>query len=45
VNYHLGTYHNKADAIAARERAEKEFGFHTNHGVPANDNSPQARAV
>lgn len=37
-NYHLGYFKDKAEAIAARENAERRFGFHLNHGAPANDN-------
>lgn len=36
VNYqtkHLGYFESKDDAIAARKMAEKEFGFHPNHGA------------
>lgn len=29
---HLGSFQVKDDAIAARKRAEKDFGFHANHG-------------
>ena len=38
-NHHLGYFANKDDAIKAREAAERRFGFHQNHGAPANDNS------
>lgn len=38
-HHHLGYYKSKAEAIAAREEAECRFGFHPNHGAPANDNS------
>ena len=31
-NVHLGYFDDKNDAIKARERAEKENKFHTNHG-------------
>lgn len=37
-NYHLGYFAKKSDAIAARTAAEVIFGFHKNHGIPANDN-------
>ena len=37
-NHHLGYFANKADAIAARQAADERFGFHKNHGLPANDN-------
>lgn len=30
---HLGTFVNQSDAIEARKAAEKEFGFHENHGA------------
>ncbi|EEK8036643.1 hypothetical protein G3156_004469 [Salmonella enterica subsp. enterica serovar Montevideo] len=36
VNYqtkHLGYFESKEDAITARKMAEKEFGFHHNHGA------------
>lgn len=36
-NHHLGFFKDKGDAIAAREAAELRFGFHVNHGLPAND--------
>lgn len=29
---HLGSYRNKSGAIAARKAAEREYGFHPNHG-------------
>jgi hypothetical protein len=32
----LGSYKNKDDAIAARKRGEKEYGFHSNHGRNTN---------
>lgn len=44
-NHHLGYFKEKADAIAAREAAEIRFGFHPNHGMPANDNSPKSEAA
>jgi uncharacterized protein YkuJ len=31
---HLGTFVNKDDAIDARRRAERDYGFHDNHGSP-----------
>ncbi|UWQ30244.1 HNH endonuclease [Leisingera sp. M523] len=31
-NRHVGTFERKADAIAARRDAEREHGFHKNHG-------------
>lgn len=32
---HLGYFASKADAVAARIEAEKEHGFHPNHGRPS----------
>lgn len=29
---HLGTFTEKADAVAARKAAERKFGYHPNHG-------------
>lgn len=29
---HLGTFNSYEEAVAARKAAEKEFGFHSNHG-------------
>lgn len=42
--HHLGHFKNKSDAIAAREAAEIKFGFHPNHGAPANDNRERTAA-
>lgn len=44
-NHHLGYFKEKNDAIAAREAAERKFGFHANHGLPANDNAPVVEAA
>jgi hypothetical protein len=33
---HLGSFQEKADAIKARQEANKEYGFHENHGVMQN---------
>ena len=30
----IGQFRNKQDAVMARERAERELGFHPNHGLP-----------
>lgn len=35
---HLGSFKNKDAAIASRAAAEIRFGFHPNHGAPANQN-------
>ena len=32
VNYNLGKYKNKEEAIKARRRANVKLGFHENHG-------------
>ena len=32
---HIGRFDKKADAIAARKQAERDFGFHPNHGRAA----------
>ncbi len=31
VRYHLGTYRDKAEAIAVRKQAEKDLNYHPNH--------------
>jgi len=31
--FHLGYFHDKAEAIAAREVANLKYGFHENHGM------------
>lgn len=38
VNKHLGVYRTKSEAIAARKRAESEYGFHGNHGRETSSN-------
>jgi len=30
--FHLGTFERKSDAISARKKAERKYGFHKNHG-------------
>lgn len=37
--HYLGLFHSKEDALRRRKDAEVEFGFHPNHGAPANDNN------
>ena len=35
VNYktiHLGSFHEKQDAVTAREKADMFYNFHSNHG-------------
>ena len=32
---HIGSFGTKSDAVAARKRAERDLGFHRNHGRPA----------
>jgi hypothetical protein len=34
-HHHIGFFDNLLDAVAARKRAEREFGFHENHGLAA----------
>jgi hypothetical protein len=29
---HLGCFASKEEAIEAKKKAEKEYGFHSNHG-------------
>lgn len=31
--HHLGLYSNKEDAVRARDKAERDLGFHKNHGA------------
>lgn len=35
VKHHLGYFRAFDDAVAARRAAEREFGFHPNHGIDA----------
>lgn len=42
---YLGLYGDIECAITAREAAERRFGFHANHGLPANDNTHFAEAA
>jgi hypothetical protein len=40
---HLGYYQTIQDAAIARDAAEREFGFHVNHGAPAPTRKLQSR--
>ena len=44
IQKYLGSYNDKQDAIKARLDAERDMGFHNNHGRrPSHDNRPTNR--